>query len=311
MSTELVLNVVNKLGKLRGKANNITLYSLAPSVINEKSFQRTVILKHPVLEEAIPKIEDTMVFENREAFSAIPNIILKNGYAYVSTKTQEEYAQAILPDWVDVYTEENPKPIRLPWQHAVSVKNPDLSEAKVTIEDIPNDITIEGNSLCDGKVYAMYPEQSVQNEEYFAGKIGKVSWIVKHTDDLFVEYCNGEIDVIHQSSLDMSLPIASAIVLAKVEVEVDTGASGDGGGELKSIEILSNKNNYIDVYIEMDNIMRIENLPNGLIYENNHVKGTPNQSGLFISTIIIGTPIAGITAKYTMRFKIPVFERLL
>ena len=308
MSTELTLNVANKLGTIRGTANTLTLYSLAPSTVNEKNFQPIVTLYKPTLEDLKPTIETISVFENDKAYKALPDTTLK-GYTYVFAN-QEEYAQAILPDWVDVYIDEKPK---LPWQKDVSVNHPTIDVMTPVIEDI--------SVFEDDKVYSALPDTTLKGyayvlsedkiDEYFCGKIGKNSWVVNQTNELFVEYCNETIDVIHQYSLAMELPIASTTVLAKVEVEIDTGTGTGNSGELKSIEFLTNKNNYVDIYIDMDNIMTIENLPNGLVYKDNHVKGTPNQSGLFISTIIIGTPIFGITAKYTMKFKIPTFERLL
>lgn len=304
MNTKLTLHVVNKLGTTRATANSITLYSLAPTITDESDFV-FVVQTSPTIKESISDIINNNIFEKPEEFNAIGTLhnIAFNGHAYSNVKAQEEYAQAILPDWVDVYTDEIP---RQPWQKDIV---PEYSLNDTTIED-ESIITIDGNGLNDGKVYVMLPEKEIDNEEYFIGKIGKLSWTVKQTDEIFVEYCDNKIDVIHQYSLDMNIPSVSTTVLMKVDVSIDAGANGDSEG-LKSLEILSNKNNFIDVYIDMDNIMRIDNLPSGLIYENNHVKGTPTKSGLFISTIVIGTPTAGITAKYTIRFKIPVFERLL
>lgn len=44
--------------------------------------------------------------------------------------------------------------------------------------------------------------------------------------------------------------------------------------EIKTISVVSNKNNFIDLYVDMDGILGMDNLPNGLKYKNKHITDT-------------------------------------
>lgn len=102
-------------------------------------------------------------------------------------------------------------------------------------------------------------------------------------------------------------PILQSIetnVLNRSQIEVGVIGEGQGSGGVKYIEIISNKDNFIDIKINLENITSVKGLPQGLLYENNHIKGTPVNSGAFVVDVVTSSEI------FKVKFVIPTFERI-
>ncbi len=79
-------------------------------------------------------------------------------------------------------------------------------------------------------------------------------------------------------------------------------------GNIKDIKITCQKNSFIEIKVDFDKlqVVSITNLPQGLNFENNHIKGVPKKSGVF--DVIFELSDESI---WECTFLVPALQRLL
>lgn len=272
----LVLKSTQILGDIKCNANSLVLTSIPPDDRDESGFVTVISAKKPANYSDIP----TYVYPT-DLFLRIGN--LDNNK--IGCAESIGYALAIMPDWVDVggeIEEYEPEPY------------PDAE-----------DVEIEFEMVASGYCYNECID--IPSEANIIGKHGKS---VLRSNEIFVEYCDGS-NSLFEDVLVYDLDPVSTVVTTDVDVSIgSSGSVSSSSNVVKSISVVSNKNNYIDLYIDLNGIISIDNLPNGLIYKNKHISGIPLKSGTYISTVNFDSNITDAES-YTIRFNIPALERIM
>lgn len=274
----ITLRSHQRLGDLVVSANTLTFTSIKPDNRDESLFTSRTLL--PPLEEAVFVDDFTVDVEIEKA--SVYALCGDSAIVYDSV-----YGTAYIPDWVDVsYGElEEELPTNIPH-----------------IEDVENNFSDE--LYLYEKRFAVTDSVCCKTDS-----IGIHRFTMKMTPSAYVERCDKTNYLVEDVKV-YDLNAITTTVVSDMDITMEGGVSSSANvSTIKTMKVTCNKNNYIDLFLDLDGILEIENLPTGLSYSRKHIKGTPVKSGSYTSTVKFD-PNMTDSQDYIIRFSIPELERL-
>lgn len=228
-------------GDVKCTANQLTFTVVAPDERDDSDF--TTIIRATKPSVNVSPMEE---IKPLDIFTKIGGLG-RNTIAYCDVTG---YSSAIMPDWVEIGN---------------------------IIEEFENDpypsisdVNIEFENAISGHCSNMSINTPIETKV-----IGKNGKLILRSDEVSVEICDHTNTVLEDIQVHELNPLET-MVTYDLDVSLGAGVGNISGSStvIKTISVVSNKNNFIDLYVDMDGILGMDNLPNGLKYKNKHITDT-------------------------------------